>query len=115
MLSAEQILKADDLGDIEKVSVPEWGGDVYIKIMSGAERDYFELTAAKAVENPGSNSVRAALCSATICDDKGKRLFTNNQTASLAKKSAVALNRIYEKARALNKVTDEDIEELEGN
>ncbi|MFE3382837.1 hypothetical protein [Streptomyces anulatus] len=40
-LSAEQILDADDLA-IEDVPVPEWGGTVRVKGMSGTERDRFE-------------------------------------------------------------------------
>ncbi len=115
MLSAEQILKADDRGEIEKVNVPEWGGDVYVSIMSGAARDYFELEASKAVENPGSNSIRALLCAATICDESGKRLFANNQITKLSEKSGRALDRVFSVAQRVNKITDSDIEELEKN
>ncbi len=40
-LTAEQILAADDMG-LKKVTVPEWGGDVFIRVMSVGERDEYE-------------------------------------------------------------------------
>lgn len=116
-LSAEQILKADDLGDLKVVKVPEWGGEVHVKIMDGQSRDRWELMTAKALEKPGANgvNVRASLVVACACDEKGKRLFTDNQVALLGKKSATALDRIYDVAKRINRLEDTDIQELEGN
>ena len=42
-LSRDQILKAADL-KVEKVDVPEWGGAIYLKVMSVGERDSYELS-----------------------------------------------------------------------
>ena len=39
-LTKDQILAADDLG-VLKLTVPEWGGDVYIRVMSVGERDFY--------------------------------------------------------------------------
>ncbi len=115
MLSADQILKADDTGEIEKVDVPEWGGFVYVGILSGAERDRWELKTAEALEKNSTANVRATLCAAAIRDDKNKRIFTDNQAANLGQKSAVALDRIFAVAKRLNKISDKDIEEIEKN
>jgi len=115
MLTAEQILKCDDLGEREKVNVPEWGGDVYVRKMNGMERDRWELMSAKAIDKPSQANIRASLCAMTICDDKGKRLFTDNQIANLGSKSSIALNRVFDVSRELNKLSDDDIEELEKN
>ena len=41
MLTKDQILKSDDLPS-EEVSVPEWGGSVMVRSMTGYERDQFE-------------------------------------------------------------------------
>ncbi len=43
MLSRDQILGASDL-PTETVDVPEWGGQVIVRSMTGAERDRFELS-----------------------------------------------------------------------
>ncbi len=115
MLTAEQILKAADTCNPVKVPVPEWGGDVYVRVMTGAERDRWEIATSNALEKPGQANIRAGLCAAAICDESGKRLFTDNQAAALGGKSGVALDRVYDVARKLNKVSDGDIEELEKN
>jgi hypothetical protein len=115
MLTAEQILKANDLGKLEAVNVPEWGGQVFVKIMDGASRDRWELLTSKALSSPNTANVRASLVVACACDETGKRIFTDNQTASIGLKSSIALDRIYEVAKRINKLEDGDIEELEGN
>lgn len=115
MLTAEQILKATDFGEPKKVNVPEWGGEVFVKQMNGVERDRWELIASKAVENPGKANIRATLCVMTLCTEKGKRLFSDGQIAALGQKSAIALDRVFEVAKDFNKLTDDDIEELEKN
>ena len=115
ILSAEQILKSDDLGDLEKVECPEWGGSIYVKIMDGASRDRWELMTSKAMNAPNTANVRASLVAATACDKEGKRIFTNNQIALIGNKSAIALDRIYAVAKRINKLEDDDIEELEKN
>ena len=41
VLSRDEILAADDI-QIELLEVPEWGGSIFVKGMTGAERDRFE-------------------------------------------------------------------------
>lgn len=115
MLTADQILKADDLAELKKVDVPEWGDFVYVRKMNGMERDRWELMASKAVDKPSTANIRASLCAMTICDDKGKRLFTDNQISNLGSKSAVALDRVFSVAKDLNRLSDDDLDELEKN
>ncbi len=40
MLTREQILQSDDLPR-ETVQVPEWGGEVQVRTMTGTDRDAF--------------------------------------------------------------------------
>ena len=49
------------------------------------------------------------------CDAEGARLFTDQDADKLGKKSAVAVNRIFEVARRLSGMTEEDLEEMAGN
>jgi len=114
-LTAEQILKADDIGKLEKIDIPEWGGEIYIKVMNGASRDRWELLVSKAFDSPNTANVRASLVVATACDEKGKLLFTPNQVAVMGNKSAIPLDRIYAAAKRINKLEEKDIEELEKN
>lgn len=110
ILNRDSILKADDLPR-EEVQVPEWGGSVLVRTMSGSERDRFE---ANHLKNP-DRDVRARLAVATVCDEAGKPLFSEADVATLGTKSAAALDRILPVAMKLNGIGKRDIEELEGN
>jgi len=117
LLSKDAILAADDL-EFEIVPVPEWGGQVRVKAMTGTERDSFE---ASMLRGTGKNQkisiedMRAKLCARTIVDNDGKRLFNDGEVAKLGAKSAAALDRVYGVASKLSKISSDDIEELAKN
>ena len=50
MQSADKILKADDYPQVEIVKTPEWGENVYIRVMNGLERDRWELNVGRSIE-----------------------------------------------------------------
>ncbi len=114
-LTKEQILAAADLPE-EVVDVPEWGGKVLIRGMTGAERDAFEESV---MVTRGNNrelnlrNFRAKLVALSIVDPVTKeRMFSDNEVAELGKKSARALQRVFEAALRLNGMTAESVEEL---
>ena len=115
MLSREEILNASDI-QIELVHVPEWGGDVYVRGMSGAERDQFEATVISvgvgSDRSVNLENIRAKLCAMTICDAEGKKYFSSSDIKDLSKKSAIALQRIFTVAQRLSGLTQTDIDEL---
>lgn len=114
-LSKADILKAEDF-EIEKVAVPEWGGDVCVRSMTARERDRLEAELLK-WRQAGNTDInfRARLCVKTVCDENGKLLFTEKDADELGKKSAKALDRILPVAQKLNGLTDQDVEQLEKN
>lgn len=120
MLNREQILKANDL-KTETVAVPEWGGDVLVRMMTGTARDKFEEQTFSAGRKKGGKSevsfdnIRARLVAAVVVDEEGNLLFTSSDIAELGKKSAAALDRIFTVAQRLNGFTKEDIDELAKN
>jgi hypothetical protein len=113
-LTKQNILDAQDL-KTETVAVPEWGGEVIVRGMTGAERDRFE---ASIVQTKGKDqtlnmvNIRAKLASLTICDEDGKRLFTEADIAKLSGKSASALQRIFAVAQKLSGIGEADVKEL---
>jgi len=118
-LTKEQILDADDLVT-EIVEVPEWGGSVIVRGMTGAERDNFEASVITTNGRSGGRmnmqNVRAKLVSLTVVNEDGKRLFTGPaDVKKLGKKSAQALNRVFNVAQDLSGITSEDVEELTEN
>ena len=109
-LTAEQILAADDMG-LKKVTVPEWGGDVYIRVMSVGERDNYErLWMGK--RETGVENFRTEYLARVLCDEKGDLLFSREQTAALAKKSGAVMGRLFDEAMKHNRMTEEDVEQL---
>jgi len=113
-LTKEQILQANDL-KIETVDVPEWGGSVGVRTMTGTERDSFEQSIVEKKGKTNLSNIRARLCALTVVDDSGKRIFNDNEVAELGKKSAAALDRVFTVAQKMNGFGEKDIEELGKN
>jgi len=113
LLSRDAILQTNDL-PCELVKVPEWGGDVYVRGLNGAERDQLEAAMLKDKNNTYEN-FSARLVALTAVDENGARLFTNDDSAALGRKSAAALRRVAEVAQKLSGVTEADVKELVGN
>ena len=113
LLTRDAILGAQDMAHVD-VEVPEWGGVVRIKMMTGTERDAFEATTIKRQGKKVSMNlvnIRARLVARTAVDEKGKLLFSEADVEALAQKSAAALHRVFEAARQLNGLREEDTAE----
>lgn len=125
ILTKDTILSADDIRK-EKVEVPEWGGSVYVRIMTGLQREEYMTHLIR--EKEGSFNKKgerieaigkkekfeasALLACFTICDKDGVLLFNKSDVVKLGMKSSVALERIVAKANKLNKMFGEkEIEE----
>lgn len=124
-LTAEQILGKEDL-PTEWVPVKEWGGKVLVRALSGTERDRFEASIVKTRGNKreaNTENIRAKLAQLTIVDpsdqspdvSKRRSLFVPKQIEALGRKSAAALDRVYDVAARLSGLTNKDVEELAGN
>jgi hypothetical protein len=117
LLSADQILSADDRR-YEIVPVPEWGGEVRLRSLSGAERDEYEDSLVQQVGNKqvtNARNARAKLVALCAVDANGQPLFSKAQVIKLGSKSSAALQRLFDVACRMNGFTDEDVKELEGN
>ena len=123
-LTREQILAHTDLPK-EEVSVPEWGGTVFVRTLTGTERDQFEQSMFEATHQRNGKktaerkinlrNVRARLLALCIVDDAGQRMFQDHEDALLGKLSGAALDRLFSVAQRLSRLTPEDVEELVGN
>lgn len=111
---AKAILDTQDM-KFEIVAVPEWGGNVRIRTMSGEERDAFESSIAGEGKKMNTQNIRAKLVMLTVVNAAGDRIFTKEQIEALGKKSAAALNRVYEASAKLSAITKQDVEELAKN
>ena len=114
MLNKSQILGAVDIV-IEKVAVPEWGGDVFVKSLTGAEKDAFEESI---VDMSGTDvkvnmkNARAKLAAKTICDKDGVRIFDDADIPALGEKNGAVLERIFNVAQRLSGLSKDDVKKL---
>jgi hypothetical protein len=109
-LTAQEILAADDLG-LKKVHVKEWGGDIYIRVMSVGERDTYERMWIGKKET-GIANFRTEYLARVLCDESGKLLFSRDQIDALAAKSGAVMGNLFDVAMRHNKMTEEDVEQL---
>lgn len=117
ILTRDEILGFNDL-QIEKVKIPEWKGKVVcVRGLSGEERDIFEdLTfGTDGTQKDKLKNFRAKLVSLCTCNEKGERLFTQDDIEALGRKSASALERIYRVAERLSGFRKKDVDELTKN
>lgn len=112
MLTREQILEADDRSVSETVSVPEWGGDVTVGVISGDERDRFDLYRERSGNRDG---VRALLVAMSCRNEDGKPLFQPADIKALGEKSSRALDRVFDAACRVNGLGGNNVEAMAKN
>ena len=116
-LSRNEIFKTVDL-KTKEIFIPEWGGKVCVRSLTGAERDRFE---AETMEKRGDGyqanfeNLRARLIALSVVDEDGKHLFMAGDVKKLGEKNSAALNRIFEVSRRLSGLTGQDVEDLAKN
>jgi len=114
LLSRDAVLAATSV-PIETVKVPELGGEVRVRGMTGTERDAFE---ASCVQGRGRKrdfnmqNLRAKMVAYCCVDDDGRRLFTDQDLDRLGAIRADVLDRLFGVAQRLSGMRDEDVEEL---
>jgi hypothetical protein len=119
------LLKRDDLlkkQELRKERVDLGNGDfVYVRQMTGRERDRFEASVIRRKEDRSGRvtyvdaweDFRAKLAVNTLCDENGENLLQPGDAATLSQNiSAERLELIVNKAQELNRITEADKEEL---
>lgn len=117
LLTKDAIWQAQDL-KYEDVKVPEWGGEVRIRALSGTERDNFEASSLIKKGNDtqlNTRNLRARLVAATAIDEEGNPVFDPSDVLHLGQKSAAALSRLFDVATRLSGMSKSDVEELTEN
>jgi len=106
-LDRKSILAADDVRK-EKIAVPEWKGDVFLRVLTGTDRDRFEESYA----DQKMKAFRIRFLLLALCDEDGERLFSDDEADVLGKKSSVVINRLFEAGWKLNAFTQEAVDAL---
>jgi len=113
VLTRENVEKAKDLPK-EWVDTPEWGekgSGLYVRTMTGTERDNWEYTTFVEGKETGMKNIRASLVELCSVDEEGKRIFKKGDaTTMLGGKSSLVLDRLFETAQRLNALRRADLE-----
>lgn len=117
-VTRDQVLSAADI-QTEAVDVPEWGGTILVRGLTGAQRDELERFSVD-VKGNGRISLklanyRAKLVSLAAVDEDGQPLFTAADVEALGKKSGVALDRVAEVAARLSGLSSGNVEDATKN
>jgi hypothetical protein len=116
-LTKQAILEAQDL-QTEPVEVPEWGGAVLVRSLTGRERDAYEqsvMVRRGRTYEARLTDARAKLVSLSIVDEEGVRMFSDGDVKKLTQKSAAALSRVFNMAARLSGISEADLDELAKN
>lgn len=117
----KKALLAKEVLEIVKVNLGK-GDFVYVRQMTGRERDKFEQSlikenkAAEGGYEKALDDFRAKLAVVTVCDEAGNLILSTNDASTLSQMmSAARLEKIVNKAQDLNKISEEDKENLVKN
>ena len=95
-LTRDSILAVDDL-PIKAIDVPEWKGIVYIKTLTGTQRDEFEQLAQdrRAAKHFDMRGLKIRLVALVLCNKAGKLLFAGNgDEQKLNEKAGAVIDRL---------------------
>lgn len=103
---ADEILALDDIQK-ERVYIKEWKRDIYVREMTGQERQEFLSLARDEKQHARAEAFLIAL---VACDETGEKIFSMDQVDALQKKNAKALDALGKVILALNKIGDDAVE-----
>lgn len=107
-LTREQILAARRDRKPHRLEVSEWGGDVFIRVLSA--EDQMALADGEATKD---TPIRVLLFS--LVDEAGNRLFTDDDAAELAKEDWPVIMRVFAESARLNGLSTKELDEaMEG-
>jgi hypothetical protein len=92
------------------MDVPEWGGSINIKTMTGTERDLFDASLAGKDGKADLTNYHARFVVRVVVDADGARIFEDKDAEALGAKSAKVISRVYDKAARLNGLMKDEAE-----
>ncbi len=105
----------------ELVQVPQWKRSIWIRSMTGTERDRYESAGIKwtkdakgglEIEGLNTDYVRARLVAMTAVDDDWANLFSERDVLLLGQRNGAALDLLFTVAKRLSGLSDEDVDKL---
>lgn len=116
-LKKEDILKAQDF-IFEDIDVPEWGGKVRIRCMTGTERDAYEASVYEYKDGTmklNREDLRSKLLARVLVDAQNERVFSDAEIKLLGRKNAKVIDRLFTIAQRINALSEDNVKDLEKN
>lgn len=120
MLTREQFLSVPALR-VQKVYLPERQDYVFVRELTGAERDQFEASnlikdrdkkRGTMTYDVRMENARARLVVMGLCDENGTRLLQEADMDAVGRMGAGVITRLYNVIASLSGITDDDLEDL---
>ncbi len=100
---------------IVRLEEPGWPGPIFIREMTGRERDAYEAWLIKPDGSVNQDDYRARSALAVMCDEDGQRLSVESDLELVASIGTSALDVIVTRGRKLSWLGAEGIEAAKGN
>jgi len=119
-LTRGQILQAEDL-ERREVAVPEWGGTLLVRALTGAERGRIEADSLRQngrgvqFQPQSIETLRAKVVAMAAIEEDGTPVFTLRDVEALAGKSGAVLERVFDVVAAMSGISEEAVSELTAN
>jgi hypothetical protein len=104
-LTREQILARRNSRKPVREEVPEWGGEVWIRVLSAADQVKIAEAGGEAALGP------ARVLVAALVDEDGTRLFTDEDLPELMKEDFPVIMRLFQRAAKVNGLTSAELDE----
>tara|TARA_R100000655_G_scaffold92368_1_gene133455 strand:- start:2401 stop:2754 length:354 start_codon:yes stop_codon:yes gene_type:complete len=115
-LNKNQILEAIDAKTIE-FEVPEWGGSILLRGMTGKARNDYEFWASSQNKSDVADfrGIRERLIISCAVDESGEPLFSINEIDDLAAKNSEIIDRLHAKCQEICGMAADSVEDAEKN
>lgn len=107
-LSREQILASRRDRQPVRLEVPEWGGDVYVRVLSAA--DQMALS-----DGTEAKDIPIRVILHCVVDETGERILADNDAAELAKEDFPVIMRVFGFVAKQNGLSTKELEEAMEN
>lgn len=90
--------------------------DYFIRVMSGDERHALETKCfGKDIQGKDKPNFAGELLTRTLCDEQGKREFSDEETALVMKEDSTLLDDLYTASFKLNKLGPKGVDEAKND
>lgn len=90
------------------------GKDLFVREMTGAERDAFEADQVEGNKTGDAlKNFRARLVVKVLVDENGERVFKDEDADSVGKLPSRQIRTAFDKAATVNALTSEDVKDIE--